>query len=53
MTAHSRWKSLAFVLGTVLIASACSTGGSGASGGTVTLHALFMKQAAVDHRLPR
>ena len=45
MTAHSRWKSLAFVLGTVLIASACSTGGSGASGGTVTLHALFMKQA--------
>jgi multiple sugar transport system substrate-binding protein len=45
MTARPRWKFLALIIGTVLIASACSSGGNGASGGQITLHALFMKQA--------
>jgi multiple sugar transport system substrate-binding protein len=44
MTARPRWKFLALIIGTILIASACSTGG-GASNGQITLHALFMKQA--------
>ena len=44
MTARSPWRSIALLLGIVLVASGCSTGGS-ASNGNITLHALFMKQA--------
>lgn len=45
MTADRRSRWGALLVAAVLLAAACSSGASSSSAGTITLHALFMKQA--------